>query len=100
MCCILHQKKDNYTVIILNGSFIHKTDFWAEGSEGEGICHQAQESEFNTPDTQGRRNAAPARSHLISTHVLSYMCTHTRGQEGTYACMHTHSCINEKVKFF
>lgn len=71
MCWILHQKKkDSCTVIILNGSFIHKTDFWAEGSEGEGTCCQAQESEFNPPDTQGRRNAAPTRGPLISTHVL------------------------------
>lgn len=93
MCCILHQKKDNYTVIILNGSFIHKTDFWAESSEGEGTCHQAQESEFNPPDTQGRRNAAPARSHLISTHVLSYLCTHTWA--GGHICMHAHPLLHK-----
>lgn len=88
MCCILHQKKDNYTVIILNGSFIHKTDFWAESSEGEGTCHQAQESEFNPPDTQGRRNAAPARSHLISTHVIS-VHTHVGRRAHMHACTPT-----------
>lgn len=36
---------------------------------------------------------------ISSPHTCCHICAHTRGQEGTYACMHTHSCINEKVVF-
>lgn len=98
MCCILHKKR-HCTVIILNESFIHKTGFWAEGSEGEGTCHQAQKSEFN-PQTHRVGEMQLLQGVISSSHMCCDICAHTCGQAGTYACMNTHSCVNKKVKLF